>query len=78
MYTGCMALFIRQQGPRSELQEKIALELQEKIREDKALQYEKPASNYEQQSHVSKNLGPVVVLIASAVVLGVVYLLVSR
>lgn len=73
-----MALFIRQQGPRSELQEKIAAELQEKLKNEKQLEYEKPASNFEQSSHESQHLGPVVVLVVAAVVLGVAYLWLSR
>lgn len=73
-----MALFIRQQGPRSELQEKIAAELQEKLKNEKPLEYEKPANNYEVGSHESQYLGPIVAMVGALVLLGVVYLLFAR
>ena len=73
-----MALFIRQENSRSELQNRIAAELREKIKSNTPLQYEKPISSVEQDTHEARNLGPVVILIVAAVVLGVAYLLLSR
>lgn len=73
-----MALFIRQQDQRSELQERIAAELREKLKNEKQLQYEKPQSNIEDDSHESQHLGPVLVIVAALVFLGVVYLLSAR
>ena len=78
MYTGDMALFIRQQDHRTELQERIAAELREKLKTESKIEYEKPTSNIEDDTHESQYLGPVVVMVIALVVLGVAYLLFAR
>lgn len=73
-----MALFIRQQDQRSELQERIATELREKLKTESQLEYDKPVNNFEESSHESQQLGPVVILVIAIVLLGVAYLLFAR
>ena len=74
-----MALFIRKENPRSELQERIAAELQEKLRTtDKPIEYEKPENWTENEMHESQNLGPIIAIVCMLIVVGVAYLLVSR
>lgn len=81
MYTGAMALYIRQQDSRSELQERVAAELREKLKHgenEEQLTYEKPVDSVRQGTHESRHLGPVVVLVAALILLGVMYLLFGR
>lgn len=78
MYTRIMALFVREQGQRSELQQRVAAELREKLKDTKPLEYEKPVNNIERGTHESQNLGPILVLVGSLVGLVVVYLLFAR
>ena len=74
-----MALFIRKETPRTELQERIAAELQEKLRAgSKPLEYEKPITSVEERTHESQNLGPILIMIGMLIFVGVAYLLVSR
>lgn len=73
-----MALFVREQGQRTELQQRVAAELREKLKDDKPLEYEKPVSNFETDSHESQNLGPILVLVGSVVVLVLAYLFFAR
>lgn len=73
-----MALFIRQQDQRTELQERIAAELRQKLKTESQLEYEKPENNIESTTHESQHLGPVLVLVGAVVVLGVAYLLFAR
>lgn len=73
-----MALYLRQQQSRTALQERLATELREKQRPDQPLEYEKPTSSVEEGSHISTNLGPILVMIGAVIVLGVAYLLLSR
>lgn len=56
-YDEGMALFLRQDDQRSELQKRIGAELQEKLKHDKPLEYEKPESNLETQTHETRHLG---------------------
>lgn len=73
-----MALFIRQDNSRSDLQNRIAAELREKIKSDKPLEYEKPLNSVEEGTHEARNVGPIVAVLAMLIMLGVAYLLVSR
>lgn len=74
-----MALFIRKETPRTELQERIAAELQERLRAgDKPLEYEKPVNSVEQDTHESQNLGPILIIVGMIIFVGVAYLLLSR
>lgn len=73
-----MALFIRQDDQRSELQERIAAELREKLKTEQNVTYEKPENNIESSTHESQNLGPIVVLVVAVVLLGVAYLFFAR
>ena len=51
-----MALFLRQDDNRTEVQKRVAAELQERLRSEKPLEYEKPESSYHQNSHSSRHL----------------------
>ena len=74
-----MALFIRKESPRSEFQERIAAELQEKMRTDgPPIQYEKTENTIEDGTHISQNLGAIVAIVGMLIFLGVAYLLLSR
>lgn len=69
-----MALFIRQQNERTELQERVAAELREKLKTEQNVTYEKPENTIISATHESQNLGPIVVLVVAVVFLGVAYL----
>lgn len=73
-----MALFIKQQDQRTELQERIAAELRQKLKTESQLEYEKPVNNIESTTHESEHLGPVLVIVGAVVALGVAYLLFAR
>ncbi len=73
-----MALFVRQEDSRTELQNRIAAELREKIKNDKPLEYKKTINSVEEGTHEARNVSAVVLLIVAVVVLGVAYLLLSR
>ena len=73
-----MALFVREQGQRTELQQRVAAELREKLKDNKPLEYEKPVNNIERGTHESQNLGPIIVIVGSLIVLGLAYLLFAR
>jgi len=73
-----MALFVRQTDQRSELQERIATELREKLKNEPQLEYEKPVNNFIDDSHESQHLGPVAVVVTALVALGVAYLFLAR
>ena len=78
MYTMAMALFIKRENQRTELQERIATELRQKLKTESQLEYEKPVNNIEDTTHESQHLGPVLVLVGAVVFLGVAYLLFAR
>jgi hypothetical protein len=78
MYTKAMALFIKREDQRTELQERIAAELRQKLKTESQLEYEKPENNIESTTHESEHLGPVLVIVGALVVLGVAYLLFAR
>ncbi len=73
-----MALFIRQQDSRTELQQRVAAELREKLKNEKPLEYEKPENDVIKGTHESRHLGPVAVIVVALVVLGLLYILSSR
>lgn len=76
-----MALFIRQQDSRSELQERIAAELREKIKKGESnepLTYETPVDSVRDGTHESRHLGPVVILVVAGVMLGIFYMVFGR
>lgn len=62
-------MFIRQDDQRSDLQKRVADELQEKLKHDKPLEYEKPVNNLEQNTQTSRHLGLWVTLIIMLVAL---------
>lgn len=73
-----MALYVKQQNSRTELQERIAAELQEKLKTDKPLEYEKPVNSIEEGTHESQHLGPVVIMVTAVLAVAIAYLLLSR
>jgi hypothetical protein len=74
-----MVLFVRQQEQRSELQERVAAELREKLKQNaEPLEYEKPTNDIEMRTHESQILGPIVAIVGALVALGVAYLLFAR
>lgn len=73
-----MALFIRQQDERTDLQQKVAAQLREKLKNEKQLMIEKPESTLLNNSHESQNLGAVLVLIGAIIILGILYIFLSK
>lgn len=71
-----MALFLRQDDQRSEVQKRVAAELQERLKADKPLEYEKPANNLEQGTQRSKHLA-VWVTLAVFFMVALVYIVVA-
>lgn len=74
-----MALYVKQENSRTELQNRIAAELQEKLKtNDPSVKYEKPESTLIDSTNLSDNLGPIVIIIVAVVGLGIAYLLLAR
>ena len=73
-YLSNMALFVRQNDDRSELQKRVAAELQDKLNKSgKELDYDKPESDIEMQSHLSSDPAAVIaaiIMVILAVILG--------
>ena len=70
-----MALFLRQDDQRSDLQKRVGAELQEKLRNEKPLEYEKPENNLETNTHETRHLGvwvTLTVMVVAVVVLGII------
>ena len=78
MYTRAMALFIRQENSRSELQNRIAAELRERMKTQTPIEYEKPESSIESGTHESMNLDSIIIIVVAVMILGIAYLLLSR
>ncbi len=77
-YTSTMALFVRQENSRSELQNRVAAELREKLKTQQPIEYEKPENTIEAGTHESRNLDSIIIVVVAIIVLGIAYLLVSR
>ena len=71
-----MALFLRQDDNRTEIQKRVAADLQERLKADKPLEYEKPENSYHDNSHTSKHLGFWVIL-TGLLLLAFIFMLVS-
>lgn len=69
-----MALFIRQDDQRTEYQKRVAAELQEKLKKDKPLDYEKPVNNLEQDTQATKHLALWVSLAVLVIVFAIFYM----
>jgi len=73
-----MALFVRQNDTRSELQKRIADDLHLKLEHDKPLEYEKPVSDIELDSHQSEHLGAILTIMLMLGVIGAMFFLMSH
>lgn len=70
-----MALFLNNKDNRSELQNRLATELQERLRQKQALEYDKPEPSMLENQHHTRAAG-VIIVVAALVALGLVlYLL---
>lgn len=68
-YNICMGLFIRNQDPRSELQSRVAAELQERLKERSTIEAEKVEPAFTEKHHHTRPAG---VLIVALVVITVI------
>lgn len=73
-----MALFVRQENSRSELQNRIAAELREKMKTQEPIEYEKPESTFVSQTHQSRHLDSIIIIVVAVIVVGIAYLWLSR
>lgn len=66
-----MGLFLNNKDNRSELQSRVAAELQERLKQKQALEYEKPEPSMLENQHTTRGAG-IILVIASLIALGVV------
>lgn len=69
-----MGLFLRQDESRSELQQRVAAELQEKLKTDTSLSYEKPTPALLENQHETRIAGKVILFLILALVVAIVVL----
>lgn len=72
---GYMALFLRQDGSRSELQQRVAAELQEKLKNKPGLQYEKPDPAILDNQHETRFAGRVILVVIFILIAAIVMLM---
>lgn len=63
-----MGLYLRQDDNRSDVQRKVAEDLQARLHKDTTVEYEKPENSYQDNSQTSKHLGVWLALIAAVVI----------
>ena len=69
-----MGLFLKQEDRRSELQSKVAADLQRKLRENSSVEsYEKPEPRYLENQHETNTSGLAVVLLVLAFIIVVAF-----
>lgn len=73
-YNNSMALFLKQDESRSELQQRVAAELQEKLKSDPNLTYDKPDPAILDNQHETRIAGKVILVLAILLVVAVVIL----
>lgn len=70
-----MALFLKQDDSRTELQQRIAAELQEKLKnQDTGLTYDKPDPAILDNQHETRIAGKVILILAILLVIGIIIL----
>ena len=67
-----MGLFLRQDESRSELQQRVAAELQEKLRNDSDLQYDKPTPAILDNQHETRIAGKVILVLIVLLVIAII------
>lgn len=73
-----MALYVKQDQSKSELQDRIAAELRTKLDARGQLDYEKPIDNVTRDSHQAQNLSVTIIVIVMIVTLAVVFFAIQR
>ena len=69
-----MALFLRQDGGRSELQQRVAAELQAKLKNEPNLQYDKPEPAILDNQHQTRLAGRFILLLVLLLVVAIIIL----
>lgn len=67
-----MALFLRQDGGRSELQQRVAAELQEKLKNQPGLEYDKKDPAILDNQHQTRIAGKVILILGIALVVAII------
>lgn len=73
-YNKGMALFLRQDDSRTELQQRVAAELQEKLKNEGNLQYEKPDPAILDNQHQTRIAGKVIIFLIALLVIALIVL----
>lgn len=69
-----MALFLRQDGGRSELQQRVAAELQAKLKNEPSLEYDKPDPAILDNQHQTRLAGKFILFLALLLVIAIIIL----
>lgn len=69
-----MALFLRQDGGRSELQERVAAELQQKLKNEPNLQYDKPEPAILDNQHQTRPAGKFILFLVLLLAIAIIFL----
>lgn len=72
-----MALFLNNKDNRTELQNRLASELNERMKQKKALEYEKPEPAILENQHTTKLGGLIAIITISVIAIGLIIYLVS-
>jgi hypothetical protein len=70
-----MALFLNDKDNRSELQSRLASELQERLKQKQLLEYDKPEPSLLENQHTTRAAGLVIVIVVVIAVGVILYLL---
>lgn len=70
-----MALFLNNKDNRSELQQRLAAELNERLKQKQALEYDKPEPSMLDNQHTTKTGGVILAIAALAAIGALLYLL---
>lgn len=69
-----MGLFLRQDDNRSELQSKVAADLQERLKDRAQLEYEKPDPSILDNQHQTRPAGMILIILGAVLVVVIVIL----
>lgn len=69
---------MKREDTRTELQQRVAAELREKLHGSEPLTYEKPLNSVVEGTHQSKDLGAIIILIIAVMVVGTIYFFMAR
>lgn len=67
-----MALFLRQDGGRSELQQRVAAELQAKLKNEPSLEYDKPDPAILDNQHETRPAGKVIIFLVLLLIVAMI------